>query len=638
MTARFVNPYTFIGLPNSVDRRRPPGHDRLGGGQLSGTLSVELTAATPLLLGAVQGIHGPQPPRLPPPDGRVFITGSGLHGAFRSLHEVLAGGCFRVIDLDFRPAHRDPASKLATRNQRLGIVSQLRGNRPTMFHICSPKSTAWFRVTHLAEGLGTPFRSGQAFTIDNPVFVTKGRTVCTGGAIRPAGPDEPHAWRVLVTAIKGRNAKYFIAGRDFDTEAEVTPQAWTEYLELASGAEDARSNAAASLFAPVTWPNGTTNHVADRFRVSQHFSRGQPMLLRLDRKGRVSEIRPAQIWRHRGVGTIRERIPEPLQPCHDVDALCPSCRVFGSADTRVQSKHAASKQNSYRGHVAFFDATPVNEPVLTEWVRAPLAIPRPSAGQFYLDDGAPPNRRNFDGGQERGHLSRADWGSEADHPTLRRIRGRKFYWRTDGDFTRGEARDWQRGSELVDTVNLIDVGASFRFIVAFQSLSVDQLGGLISCLQPQLLFGPTPFPIVVSLGGGKPFGFGSMHSRVRIDDVWEAPSRYLGIRRGMQISPIEAVSVFAEGVDERTKDSLWPQLLAVLSLGAVEAKDVWYPPGLGERGTESYDKGFEFWNQSRGIARGRGHTRMTSLPTPSLEPNSQLIDRAAPPRGGNRNG
>ena len=75
----FINPYTFVSLPSGLQRGRPTGHShsRLRSDCLSGSLTVRMTARTPLLLGAVQGDGGTQPPRRS--DGRVFIPGSGLH-------------------------------------------------------------------------------------------------------------------------------------------------------------------------------------------------------------------------------------------------------------------------------------------------------------------------------------------------------------------------------------------------------------------------------------------------------------------------------------------------------------------------------------------------------------------------------
>lgn len=58
-------------------------------------------------------------------DGQVFIPGSSLHGAFRSLHETIAGGCLRVVDPDFVPVHREVPTPTTTEGLQLAVVTNV---------------------------------------------------------------------------------------------------------------------------------------------------------------------------------------------------------------------------------------------------------------------------------------------------------------------------------------------------------------------------------------------------------------------------------------------------------------------------------------------------------------------------------
>jgi hypothetical protein len=55
-------------------------------------------------------------------------------------------------------------------------------------------------------------------------------------------------------------------------------------------------------------------------------------------------------------------------------------------------------QRGYRGHVRIEDAVAVTEPSLLRWELAPLANPKPSAGQFYL---AQAQRKRIGGAEGR---------------------------------------------------------------------------------------------------------------------------------------------------------------------------------------------------------------------------------------------
>lgn len=641
MPNRFVNPYTFVPLPSAITRQQPPGHDRLADEHYSGTLQVSMMARTPLLVrgfGATPDSDGTMRDRLPRRCGQVFIPGSSLHGAFRSLHETIAGGCLRVVDLDYLPVHREVPTAATTRGLRLAVVSQVDEGtgRPTELRLASEE--AWFERNQLVAGLGANMATSQFFTHHGGTSRTaRGRTVYSDGTVAAATAATPQRWLLLVTdtrARSGQHPSYFAAGRSFSQSVSLTEDAWLDYVDCVGDADDMHRYRPGDVvgkgqrWADVGWPPPTSpvpeqGTVFGRRRTARAwFDRGQPVWVRLQ-DGEVSEIKLSVVWRHLGRGTVRERIPPHLRPCDNPKDLCASCRVFGSADIQGREDDAAAVQSSYRGHVRFGDALPSAAMEAQRWHLAPLGAPKLSAGQFYLDPSGVADAKKIG---ESGHQPRSTWGSTADQDgagraRFRPMRGRKFYWRTSdptvGTHPRGEARSHQ-SDELKKHVELIPAGTHFGFEVSFENLDLAGLGGLLAALQPGRVLADGNAgnsEIVASVGGGKPFGFGAATTHVQVTSAQNAKSRYLGAT-SRSVSIDEAVLAFRGAVAHQARQG-WPSLRRLLTLDAVNNSDVWYPIGTGQRGTESYDEAFDFWQASSGRESHGVRTRLAGPPLPT---------------------
>ncbi len=111
MNDSFINPVSFVPFPTRTDgsgqieRDEPAGHDTLGQGRLGGSIEVTWTAGTPAWF-------DPEP------------RGSGIKGSVRSLHETLAGSCWRVLEGGYLPTYRDQAKPLEGRWALLLISSE----------------------------------------------------------------------------------------------------------------------------------------------------------------------------------------------------------------------------------------------------------------------------------------------------------------------------------------------------------------------------------------------------------------------------------------------------------------------------------------------------------------------------------
>jgi CRISPR-associated protein (TIGR03986 family) len=680
----FVNPYTFVPLVREPERKRPPGHaalekDQFDEDRLSGVLSVTLTTRTPLLIGGYKasggtGSEAPDVPRRA--DGTPMVPGSGFLGAVRSVHEALAGGCMRVLDTDWVAVHRHPASTAETDALRLAMVLDVDGTgRARRAALCDP-DVVWVDQTILPRDHGRVPRTGDRVRLPDKAFNTGSRLVLRPGDVMHgdvkwvAGMSTAldDSWVLLATDTHARgkdNTVYFAAGRvgPGAQRCPIPDLAWDTYCKVVDGADDLRPanlpnkkepewESRPPEYANVPWPLPEDGQpppptVAERLVARHYLHKGQPIWVRVASDGSISEIRLSQLWRYQGSYPVGERASAAV-PCTDPNSLCRSCRIFGSADVSGRRDDDVSVQRSYRGHVRVDDllATADFEPL--EWHLAPLAAPRPSAGQFYLDNTGVPPRDQVAAKDTRPANT---WGSCADEGRKRPIRGRKFYWRTTepekAAIPRGQHRH-QSDTQSRD-VALIPARRTFAGRVCFENLSTQEFGSLLAALDPRLLAGTGLEEwagVVTSVGGGKPFGFGAVNVRVAVESVQTAAGRYLGADDEVPGTD-EAVQAFRASVPHEVS-ATWTALRNVLTFGSIPDDLVWYPPGLkGAKGDADYDHSFEFFSRTTGLALTKKVRDLIVLPAADGPASAQILhstdgerpaDDSEQPRGGRGGG
>jgi CRISPR-associated protein (TIGR03986 family) len=674
--AEFINPYTFVPLVRAPERGEPAGHSLVGEGRFSGVLKITLTARTPLLIGGfVNKETGAQElPHRSAPGRELIIPGSSLMGAVRSLHETLAGGCLRVLNTDWVPVHRHPANANETSKAglRLAVVDAVDGQGvPVSVKLCD--EWVWVPAQLLPAGDGRLPRTGDRVEYQRVPGksarwpegalggVSARRTVrcrsaqfadglVPGDIVRVGdmGQVAGEGWVLLVTDTKARHADqpYFVAGRVGPDAASrvIPPETWKHYRDVIEGADDLRPESlsdtggkeppwdrAGPRYKAVCWPPQEDDHpdggrIAERLPVRSYLYPGQPVWVRVDPEtDEVIEIRLSELWRYRGDGPVGERVGD-AQPCRNAERLCWSCRVFGSADTEGRDAGDLAVQNSYRGHVRIDDLVAAGEVAPLTWHLAPLGSPRPSAGQFYLDNTGRPRVTKKDA------RAASAWRPAADEQGLRQIRGRKFYWRTkepdEGPVPRGRRRVHQSAAMSKDVV-LFPAGTRFEGRVCFDNLGLDDYGSLLAALDPRRMAetGPGWSDAVSSLGGGKPFGFGAVTIDVEPEKVQTAAVRYLG-ENGQQPDQAEAVRAFDARVPEPVRRT-WDALRHVLSFGFVPDGLVWYPPGTAPgavKGDENFDKSFEFFGITTGIELKGEKRQLVALPDAADPAGAQVLD------------
>ena len=668
----FINPYTFVPFPDPGDivRAKPAWHEQLGAGRFCGQLSVSASARTPIMVGGwdhpdgTKDVDGEPEQVLPWRPGRdgawqAIVPGSSVAGAVRSLHEVLAGGCLRVFDRDFVPTYRDAATPGAFTGLKLALVSAAdETGRPTALRICT--KVVWtdaVRLRNLLGKQGVELRTGLTLSIPDAEmagFVKYGREIVDiTSAIPDGGGGE---WVVLLGDAGAREGVpvYRLAlGRlpPLSTTVRFPEQRdlWASYRRRALDTADMRGHRkdAASLraqldteraytrdddrlTASVEWANA--GGIGRRQLVRPWMLPGTVTWVKTTGGNMLTDIRRAVLWRGDGAHPAGARVAAELLACTDPTTLCPSCRLFGSADVEGRKPDDQALQASYAGHVRFSDL--IADSLAPDGVEivtlAPLSSPNPGAGQFYLDNG----RLRLPEGPD--DILRR-WGSPTgDATTPRRLRGRKFYWQTTDQQHDGPERSQRRHShtneEVLVRARLFPVGQRFTGTISFDGLTEAELGGLLAAVSPSVVIDSAPRPgiaateasVCVPVGGGKPFGFGAMHTRITLDWIASAGSRYRGAAHPA-ITTASAVAAFTGSVPQGIRDRVWKALHGVLTVDHVDPTRVWYPPGASWAAHDAnttqeitrFDEGYQFWKLSQGQRLNAEDRPLVPLPPPT---------------------
>ena len=624
----FVNPYTFVPFPPEADcvRAAPRGHMYREPGSLSGRIDIEWEAVTPIL------VREPVPDsaqqyQFPRRRGRLAIPGSSLKGAIRSLHETLTGSCLRVLDLDYVPVYRD---QVKPRGQgdgwSLARVEEVDSDGGIVgVTLCD--RLAWVRASDLHRvHRSDELRTGSTVDIDENCIVNSG----VRDEVKPGigAVSEGNGWVVLITDAGARaKARPYscAAGRLGSEIAKVGVEAWQDYLRAVEGSRDRQEGHDHEQFVDVTHGNLV---IGKRRPASRRFHTGDVVWVRA-RDGNVQEIALSAIWRTKGQGPLSGRVPEALHPCRDPGNLCPSCRVFGAADTEGNTQAEGARQRSYRGHVRFTDAVAAAEAPTEPVVLAPMGAPRLGAGQLTL-------RNEAVAVAARNQRATREWGASPDNPppgVLRQVRGRKYYWQGDPTVQavpRHLARP-HHSERMRASAELAPPGTRFWTTVWFENLSAVEVGGLLSALAPaQLLVrhateGYRDTRIRGRLGGGRPFGLGAVDV-VQLELSLESPeSRYRGAE-APAFPVVDLINKFADKTPEGIR-ATWPHLAAVLDVGHVNPDRIWYPPGkkwsVQEHDSKGFDDPFEFFKQKSGMWTADQDRTLPVLPPPA-DPDQYL--------------
>ena len=529
----FVNPYTFVPLPRKVVRGQPPGHDpgpAEARERYVGALEVTWRIQSPIAIPMEEwGSIG----------GDVRIPGSSIKGAVRSTHEMLFGGCLRQVDLGYRPTYRQLPTMDALKDWRMAVV--LDDDEVLLCEKEDPKRRSSIDSKALCERVGDRARTGDVVAVnsdddwkDRSELRVAERFQVLQRPAEVSGYEKLAGCYVVLITKKGarrdavRATWYWSLGkltreratfsekatRDFSwamMEARPDGERWIDVFRGKTKLGQARGNEHALEPGSVIWVKVLN--------------------------GMVTAIKLSQFWRERSKECLGDRIPQETKPCDGENLrLCPSCSVFGSADTLndqadTDERRREGDQRSYAAHVRFGSAIGVDLQG-DEVILAPLGQPHPGAGLTYLEPTSP----------EAAPASRDErWSRwDSDGKQKRQLRGRKFYWHSDPErqldhlkHTQGvgevPGRHLKREHHSADmcTKAQLVTGGTFRQTITFDGLDRFGVASLLAALQPGRLLAPDDADrFALHLGRGKPLGLGSVTAEITAARITTVAARY----------------------------------------------------------------------------------------------------------------
>ena len=631
----FVNPYTFVPLPQKVVRGQPPGHDPgpdEARERYVGALEVTWHIQSPIAIPTEEwgGIGGD-----------VRIPGSSIKGAVRSAHEMLFGGCLRQVDLGYRPTYRQLPNMDALKDWRMAVV--LEDDEVLLCEKEKKRSSVDSEM--LRQCLGGKARTGDVVAVnskndwkDKPErrvaerFQVRDRPADASGYENLAG-----CYLVLITKEGARHETATVKGKKVRTK-------W--YWSLGKLTRE-RATISSQAKHDFSWammearPDGERWIDVFRGKTKLGQARGNKHALEPGSviwvkvlNGKVTAIKLSQFWRERSEECLGGRISKETHPCSGENLLlCPSCSVFGSADTLndkaiTDERRREGDQRSYAAHIRFGAAVGVDLQG-DEVTLAPLGQPHLGAGLTYLEPKSP----------EAAPASRDErWSRwDSDGTQKRQLRGRKFYWHSNperqlehlrrdkgvGEVPGRHLKRGHHGADMCTKAQLV-MGGTFRQRITFDGLDRFGVASLLAALQPGRLLGDGEFAL--HLGRGKPLGLGSVTAEITAARITTVAARY----GDKAETPLEKFAIDPVEVKARCGD-----------LDAVHegARKVLRLDGLGENwwkvtyptceewqqfGSKEFDESFKFFKDFGGPAQSE--KRKVSWKPGAWRPMPEITD------------
>ena len=652
----FINPYTFVPLPDKVKRDKSHGHAKAVEGGLTGYLDVEFAFRSPLMMPVDWNIPGETTVTGTRIEERVTVPGSSVRGAVRSLFEVISSSCLSILDPDYLPVHREHLGMHP--EKQLAVVDEVDSDGKVISVLPTSK-VVWIRAKALwrlfggAEGL----RSGVRISFDNSDKectylrsfgnkdnqVTREQLTSKGESTLTKGGD----WVVHVADAGTKSSHpadhiYVAAGKLETTPIRLGERTWEDYRELCRRSVDVTGGELASR-APAwdarEWPEVLVKHrskdgketaIGKRRKSDGALAPGDSVWITTRRKGGervVTGLTMSSTWRNLGKGPIRDRLPdESLLPCRDPDELCPACATFGFIEARAEGQRRdQAEHNAYASHLRF-GAFETDAPVSLRLVLPPpTRSPRPSAGAFYLEHLTAEGENREAGVAERGKPA-SHWGGLRGRSGMRRIAGRKFYWHgQEPEDTIPTPRQVRRAHypkegapDCQETRRWITEGTPvLKGRIHFENIDARQLGLLMLALEPRELAKRAGITVngelATHLGGGKGLGFGTAVGRITATCIQDAAGRYRAGAGKVEVDPWGAAMQVID------PDVPWiTGLVKALGTESVPADRIWYPTmgNFTQRDSDvqqkKFDKSFEYYARFSGGKDKK--TRMRTLP------------------------
>ena len=240
----FINPYTFVPLPDMVKRDKPRGHAKAVEGGLTGYLDVEFAFRSPLMMPVDWNIAEETTATGTRIEERVTVPGSSVRGAVRSLFEVISSSCLSILDPDYLPVHREHLGMHL--EKKLAVVDEVDSDGKVI-SVLPTSRVVWIRAEALwrlfggAEGL----RSGVRISFDEKGIYTQRFSrdkdkLAEREQLKPEGEStltEGGDWVVHVADAGTKSSHpadhiYVAAGKLETTPIRLGERTWEDYREL----------------------------------------------------------------------------------------------------------------------------------------------------------------------------------------------------------------------------------------------------------------------------------------------------------------------------------------------------------------------------------------------------------------------
>lgn len=549
----FHNPYNFIPAierrtqdPELGDCKKPVGHGIYHPDYWSGSIEINITTQTPLLIPDAAKVtenngHKTFPVRVV--NGRPYLAPTSVKGMLRSAYEAITNSRFSIFEshedrLAYRMEARLGPGPIPARVEyhegglvlRLMKDSNIIGNAAKL-----PRYQENGRSPDKGEQQAALRYSGTNNLPQHKdhVWVNVDSSVVT--EIIPWSQDRPRRgdWKEGWVCITGANIKskqyerVFISGQSNEL-IPVTSEIKAMWRELILNYRKTHERDLEKRERGDIPPDRYTGSEPGKTAWSRHIympleeKLEEGTLCYVDMNGdEVRVIQPVTISRRLYELSPAQLLPDSLKPAQTMEELSPADRVFGWVNQKGKG--------SYKGNLRIANVictSTFSEAVLEfEGSGLPLAIlgaPHPEQTRFYTAHdklGTP-----LDGNQAK---------ESGYHSNKRGLRGRKVYphhaslprnhWRDPTeDPTRnnnnGHYQEYHRPGDIRDDQNRsirgwVKEGITFKAKLYVKNLSTVELGALLWLLD-------LPDDHFHRLGGGKPFGFGS----VRVKQVYSCLS------------------------------------------------------------------------------------------------------------------
>ncbi len=612
----FVPALPRDGVGGELGDRQPVGHGRYLPDRWTGRIAVKLTTVTPLLIPDAAGMteengHKTFPVRIGA-DGKPYLPPTSIKGMLRSAYEAVTNSRLSV----FESHDQLLAYRLPTQEGLTMIPARIENGQVCLYPGTSrisssgkperedPMYAAWLRrwdrnsinrdnhATTFAHNNQLPehgervkfwaekFAKGATFTywkvrkvvpssqdLGQPPSATRPEGY---GQHKPTGePMRQFEGYVCVTNknIKNKHDERIFFAKDNEVRIPVSEEMkkrWSKLIESYQDNADFKNGlpCPAALGDTARWSRQVTGGDSEK-----QLKDGTLCYARISKNGSIQDLYPVMISRALYDLTPAEILHPSLKPATAVDQLSPADRVFGWVNQKGKG--------SYKGHLRVHSVTCLRDDAIDDFgdeaATVPLAIlgqPKPEQARFYCADDETGKPLEKDEKDKTGKPPEKAEGYKYDDQALR---GRKVYPHHAGlpgsywdmptqDRTQisdmGHYQEYRRprknGDENLDNQNRSIKGrvkpeTTIELDMDVSNLSPVELGALLWLLaSPEIHY--------YRLGGGKPFGFGS----VWLDINWQKTDLRLGgdwIQVYRSLMPVAAQGADAAECIDRYKQA-----------------------------------------------------------------------------------